>query len=294
MKQQFLVGMAGTLRTHVYENNRKIVPSSATVTVYRPSSTDKLVDAAAMSIGADGLLSYGLSAGDNSLAAVDYRAVISYVHDGASYEFTLFYDVVRSKLVKVITDDDLIAELPQLRDAGWKVTGKAQGGSTTTIVDAGLRRYGDDYFTGGLAYSVDKDETRAVTAFDAASGTVTVEPFSAAITTDGYVLTRSYTAEIDRAFEKIEQRLSGLGARASLILDPYDLREVHIYLAVAEACKGLVMDDGGFWWEMWRTYEKKADEAFSTLRFKYDYGDDGVISGGETASTYRTVRAARR
>ena len=44
-------------------------------------------------------------------------------------------------------------ELPQLKDNGWRVHGTADSGSTTTLIDAELKRYEDDYFTGGLAYS---------------------------------------------------------------------------------------------------------------------------------------------
>ena len=58
---------------------------------------------------------------------------------------------MRSRLGKVITDDDLTAELPQLRDSGWSVAGVAEGGSGTAIVDSELKRYCEDYFTGGLA-----------------------------------------------------------------------------------------------------------------------------------------------
>ena len=57
MRQQFLVDTAETFQTYVYENNRKIVPASATLTVYKPGSTDKFINAAVMTIGSDGLLS---------------------------------------------------------------------------------------------------------------------------------------------------------------------------------------------------------------------------------------------
>ena len=282
MRQQFLVDTAETFRSYVYENNRKVVPTSATLTVYNPGSSDKLINAAAMTIGSDGLLSYALTATHNDLAAENYKAVISYVYNAVTYSITLFYDIVNSKLVKVITDDDIVNELPQLKDNGWRVHGTADSGSATTLIDAELKRYEDDYFTGGLAHSLTKDEAREITDFVSSTGTVTTAAFSSAIATDKYVLTRSFTKEIQRAFEKIDELLYRSGKRAHLILDPYDLREVHICYAVAEICKGLtVTGEATFWWQMWKDYEAKAYAIFKSLQFKYDESQDGYIAGSE-------------
>lgn len=291
MKQQFLKGIADTFRTYVYENNRKVVPSSAAFTVYRPGGTDVLVNAQAMAVAADGLLSYGLTTADNAASGEDYRALVSYVYGAVTYYFTLFYDVVNSRLVKVITDEDLINELPQLKDNGWKARGRASSGSTTSIVDAALKKYPDDYFTGGLAYSLTKDESQEITDFVSSTGTITTVAFSSTITAgEPYVLTRSYSREIQRAFEKIEEEIKKKGKRAYLILDPYDLREAHILFSVAQVCKGLVSENNALWWELWKDYEKKAEAAFSGLNFKYDSSGDGYISGKEASRRLTTIK----
>lgn len=283
MRQQFLADTAGTFQAYVYENNRKIVPSSATLTAYKPGHSTALISGAAMTVGSDGLLSYALTATHNDIADENYKAVISYVFNATTYSITLFYDVVNSKLVKVITDDDIINELPQLKDNGWRVHGTADSGSTTTLVDAELKRYEDDYFTGGLAYSLTRDETREITDFVGSTGTVTTAAFTGAIATDKYILTRSFTKEIQRAFEKIDELLYRSGKRAHLILDPYDLREVHICYSVAEICKGLTSAGGSdtFWWQMWKDYEAKAYAIFKSLHFKYDTSNDGYVTGSE-------------
>ncbi|MFZ3073279.1 MAG: hypothetical protein WA162_08550 [Thermodesulfobacteriota bacterium] len=295
MRQQFLADITDTFRTYVYENNRKIVPTSAALTVYKPGSTEKLIDAQVMTIGSDGLLSYGLTAAHNDIASENYKAVISYVHNAVTYSITLFYDVVNSKLVKVITDEDLINELPQLKDNGWRVHGTADSGSTTTIVDAELKRYEDDYFTGGLALSLTKDETREITDFVSSTGTITTTAFTGAIATDKYVLTRSFSKEIQRAFEKIDELLYRSGKRAHLILDPYDLREVHILYAVSEVCKGFANTGGSdtFWRQMWKDYESKAYAIFKSLQFKYDASNDGYIAGSEEGKRFTSLKAGR-
>lgn len=293
MKQQFLLNTAERFQTYIYENNRKLVPSAAWITVYAPGGA-LLIERAGMGIGQDGLLSYDLTHEDNSDAGLNYKGAVEYQHNSTAHYATLFYDVVRSRLSKVITDDDLTAELPQLRDSGWSVAGIAEGGSETTIVDSELKRYGDDYFTGGLASLPSSGEKREITGFAPSSGTVTAAPFSAAVQAgDSYILTRCFARETQRAFEKLEERLQRQGRRAHLVLDPYDVREAHIFLSVAEACKGQAAESKGLWWDLWKEYERKAGEAISNLVLKYDSSADGFISGGEDSGRMSVLKAGR-
>lgn len=295
MKQQFIKDTADSFKTYIYENNRKVVPVSAFITIYKPGGSALLVENGAMAVAADGLLSYALGAPDNSAAGENYKAVVTYQHNSKSWYITLFYDVVNARLTSVITDDDITAELPQLKDNGWKVRGTALSGSATTIVDPGLKRYEDDYFTGGLAYSPAKDETREITGFASATGTVTTVDFSAPVAAgEKYTLTRSYSRETQRAFEKMEDMLVRLGKRPHLVLDPYDLREAHIYLSVSEVCRGMATGSDDFWWDMWKEYEKKAGEAFGSINFKYDSSGDGYIASGELAENFKSIRTVRR
>lgn len=295
MKQQFIKGTADSFKTYIYENNRKVVPASASITVYKPGGDTVLVDGGVMAVAADGLLSYGLGAPENTEAGENYKAVVTYLHDAKDWYITLFYDVVNARLTSVITDDDICGELPQLKDNGWKERGTAGGGSATTIIDEGLKRYEDDYFTGGLAYSAVKDETREITDFASATGTVTTVGFSSPVVAgEKYTLTRSYSREIQRAFEKMEDMLVRLGKRPHLVLDPYDLREAHIFLSVAEVCRGMSTGSADFWWDMWKEYEKKAREAFGAINFKYDSTGDGYIASGEQWANFKSIRAGRR
>lgn len=293
MKQQFLAETGDTFRTYIYDSNLKVVPSSAFIRITKPGGVE-LVSRTAMSIEADGLLSFELSSSGNAVPALDYKAEIEYVHDSKTHYAVLFYDVVRSRLTKVITDEDIFSELPQLRDKGWSVSGTAEDGSTTAIIDSRLKRYADGYFTGGIAACPAKNESRQVLDFSASTGTITVEAFSTPVEAgDKYVLSRSFSREIQRAFEKLEDSLKRLGKRPHLVLDSYDLREAHIFLSVAEACKGLSSEDKGIWWELWKEYESKAVQAYSGLRLKYDYSDDGTITGAEGELTFGSLKAGR-
>ncbi|MEE8575509.1 MAG: hypothetical protein V3T30_08865 [Thermodesulfobacteriota bacterium] len=286
MKQQFLVDTAETFQTYIYKDNLKIVPTSATLTVYKPGGTTVLINAESMTVGGDGRLSYSLTTTHNDVADENYKSVISYVFETVTYSLTLFYDVVNSKLHKVIADEDIVNELPQLKDQGYRVHGAAESGSSTTIVDSELKRYVDDYFTGGIACSLDKDEEREITDFVSSTGTVTTAAFGSAISTDKYILIRSFTSEIQRAFEKLESWIISKGKRPQLILDPYDLREVHILLSVAEVCKGFITSESSLWWEFMQEYERKALDSFEKLHFKYDTSVDGYISGSEESRRF--------
>jgi hypothetical protein len=282
MKQQFLTDKTGTFKTYVFADNQEIVPSSASITVYKPGTSTKLIDSALMTVAADGLLSYALTTSHNDVVDDNYKAEISYVFGGTTYYTTLFYDVVTSILHQVISDDDIINELPQIKDKGWRVYGSADSGSTTTIVSTELTRYSDDYFTGGLATNLTNEETRKITDFASSTGTVTTSAFATATSaSDKFMLQRSYQKERQRAFEKIEDWLNQTGRKSHLILDPYDLREVHIIASVAEVCKGLMPTDGGIWFELWERYDKRAYAMFKSLNLKYDDSEDGYIAGAE-------------
>lgn len=282
MKQQFLVDIADTFRAYVYENNRIVVPSSATITVYKPGTSEVLISATTMTVAADGLLSYALTTTHNDVADENYKVVVAYIVSAVTYYATFFYDVVNSKLSIVITDDDVINELPQLKDNGYVVHGVIDSGSTTTIVDAELKRYSDDYFTGGLATNLTNDETREITDFVSSTGTVTTATMTANDAADKYLLQRSFTKEIARAFEKLEDLLKQAGRRAHLVLDAYDVREVHILMSVAEICKGMITSEGGSMWSyFFELYDKRGYALFNKLNLKYDDSKDGYVSGAE-------------
>ena len=281
MRQQFLVDIADTFKTYIYENNRKAVPTAATITVYHPGTSTILINAAAMTIAGDGLLSYALTVAHNDVANESYKAVLSYTVGGVIYRATSFYDVIHSKLSIVITDDDLLGELPQIKDNNYVVHGTADSGSATTLVDDELKRYADDYFTGGLSTNLTNNETREITDFVSSTGTVTVVTGAATAAGNKYVLQRSFGKEIARSFEKLEDMLYQAGRRAHLVLDPYDLREMHILLSVAEVCKGLVTAEGGMWFSFYERYNKHAYAVFKGLNLKYDDSDDGYIASEE-------------
>lgn len=293
-KQEILVGVTGTFQTFISEDNIDIVPTSATITIYNPNASTELVSAQAMTVGSDGLLSYALTADNNELIDENYQAVIIYILNGnTEYLAPVFYDVVNSILTSVITDDDVVKELPQITEKGYKEFGTSTSGSTTTIVHGDLKRFPDDYFKGGLAESFTQGEKRNITNFVQSTGTVTTEAFTASASTDKYMLTRSYTREIDRALDKIRDRIQQKGQYHALIIDSADLKELHLMFTVAEICKSFVVSVDDVWDMFRKDYQKRADEMFRDFKFKYDVDEDGFIGSGEEDEDYTSLRSTR-
>ena len=44
---------------------------------------------------------------------------------------------------------------------------------------------------------------------------------------------------------------------------------------------------------MWKEYEKKAEDSFRNINFKYDSSGDGHIGANETDSAMSVIRTAR-
>lgn len=293
-KQKFRIDTAETFKLYIYKDNRKLVATSATLTVYKPGTDIKLLDGVSMSVASDGLLTYDLTAENNDTLNSNYKAEVAYVSGGDTFYTTVFYDIVNVKLHKVITDQDVVNELPKLKENGWRQLGTAAAGaSTTSLVDSNLKRFENDHFTGGLAHSLTQDETRDITDFVSSTGAVTTTAFPVAIDGDKYVLTQPYTNEIQRAFEKLEDRLNRMDKAAHLVLDPYDLREPHIYQTVADICRALATDETAIWWALKEEYEMKVNQFFKNTKFKYDFSEDGYISGSEEEQR-PGIRRARR
>lgn len=292
-RQKFIVDTASTFQTYIYEDGLKIVPTSATITVNKPNSEDDLITAQAMTVGGDGLLSYALTSGNNDTLDKNYQAVISYVVDAVTFEAVVYYDVVNHKLQYVITDDDLMKELPQISEQGYREYGTATSGSATTIVDLELQRFADNYFNGGLAVDLDNEEKREITNFVSSTGTVTTTTFSNAISTNKYMLVRSYTREIETAFDKIKSMIKMDGQNPEQFTDGDDLKLVHIYLSVAEVCKSFSTATESYWWDLWQKYETKGEKLFDSIEYKYDDNNDGIISSGEEGFSNRVRTTGR-
>jgi hypothetical protein len=285
VKQQYLTDKAGTLRLTIYSDNIAVVPSSATVTIYKSDGSSLQAETAA-TVGATGEMTYALTATHTADTGLNFKAAWSYVVDGTTYYENQLFDVVKSILSIPVTDADLFNELDSLRKVAKQETGTATAGTTSTLVDTSKRKEDDNFWKGGtleIISGTNAGQARTVTVFVQSTATLTVSPvFGSAIdTTSVYRIVRSFTNKIAQSFEKIEDALYNAGKRQDLILESSQIKFPLIYLTIHFIAIDLSDDKDDKWDRLAQEYWKKYQDAYTSLRLEYDTDESGNIEGGE-------------
>jgi len=98
------------LRYQLVVDGAKVTPTSATIAVYKPSSTTAVLSATAMTVSGS-LLTYALSTTTTASFPVDegYRGDIVVTYSSATYNRTILFDVVKYLLDLNIGFDQLVA-----------------------------------------------------------------------------------------------------------------------------------------------------------------------------------------
>ena len=285
MKQQFLEDKIGTIRMTVYSDNVAVVPTSATVALYKSDGSVLQADTAATVNATTGEMTYALTATHTADTGLNFKAAWSYVSATVTYYENQLFDVVKSILSIPITDDDLYNELDSLRKIAKQDRGTATSGNTTTLVDT-KRKEEDSFWKGGvleILSGTNAGQTRSITAFTQSSSTFTVSPaFASSIdTTSVYRCVKSFTIKIRQAFEKIEDMLYNAGKRQDLILESSQLKFLLIYLTVHYIAIDASDELNDKWDRLATTYWKKFQDAYTSLSLEYDTDESGNIEGGE-------------
>jgi len=236
----------------------------------------------AMTVTGGGGLSYTMPAANTGQLLENAAGTIDYVFNSVSYQFGFLFDIVRSRLEMVITDEDLFDEFPGLREAGYRQIGTASAaGTVATLVDTAQLIQADDFWTGGTVEFPASGERRTVTDFDSATATLSFAPAVAAATASGskYIVSRSFRKERVRAFQDIIERLRNAGRRAALIVDSHQLRTVHILLTLSKIFRGFVNSET--YRQLSGDYAEMYDRLFQELRLDYDANEDAAINGSE-------------
>ncbi len=288
MKQQFLKGKTDTIRLTIYADNRPIVPSSGTITLYRPSGGTALQAATAVSVNATtGEMTYSLTTTHTATKDLNYKAEWSYVVSGVTYYANTLFDVVVSILHIPVTDDDLFNELDALRKQQKQVAGTASAGAAATITDtAKLLAYPNDYWTGGVVEILSGTgigQQRDITDFVQSTGVLSVSPnwTTNPDNTSQYRVIKPYTDKITQAFEKIETMLYNKGKRHSLILESSQIKFPLIYLVTHNICLDLMEIPEDRWGTLASSYWNKFKDAYDGMAVEYDKDESGFIEGGE-------------
>lgn len=298
MKQQFIEDVTGTIRLTVYDTNRPVVPSSATITLTKPDGSS-LQSAASVTIDSTtGEMTYSLTTTHTADRGLNYKAVWAYVSSGTTYYQTQLFDIVRSVLAVSITDVDLYNELETLREVNKQETGTATSATTSTLLDTANRKESDNFWKGGtleILSGTGSGQTRDITAFTQSTSTITVTPnfVTTPDTTSTYRVVRSFTTKINQAFNQIESMLYNKGRRHELILESSQIEVPLLYLTIHIICLDNRDEQGDKWDMLAKDYLAKFDTSFNTLKLDYDEDDSGTIQGEEQQSSTGGFRIFR-
>jgi len=299
MKQQFLKAKIGTIRLTVYDNNRPLIPSSASITLYQSNGTTELQAQTTGTIdGTTGEMTYALTTVHTATHKLNYKSIWEYVVAGTTYYETQLFDVVKSILSIPITDDDLYAELDSLRKANSQATGTAASATTSTLVDTAKRKESDDFWKGGvleILTGTGANQSRSVTAFTQSTSTFTVTPNWATTpdSTSVYRCVRSFSTKILQSFKKIETMIYNKGQRDSLILESSQIEMPLTYLTIHFIALDLMDSVDDKWNMLAKEYWEKFQRAFDTMTLDYDADESGGIDNEETQRNLSEIKISR-
>ena len=298
MKQQFLEDKTDTIRLTVYQDNRPVVPSSATIVLRKPDGSSLQASVAVTAISSTtGEMTYSLTATHTADKDLNYRATWSYVVGADTHTEEQLFDVVLSRLSIPITDDDLFNELESLREINPQVLGTATAGAAGTLTDTN-RKEANDFWTGGMIEIIEGTgarQKRDVSDFVQSTGVVSVSVnWTTNPSTDSiYRIVKSYTNRIISCFEKLEQMFYNKGRRHELIMESSQIRIPLIYLTIHFIAldQRREIDDK---WDMFaKDYWDKFKETFSDLKLSYDTDESGTIDDEENQFSINEVRIFR-
>lgn len=297
MKQNFLVDIADTIRLTVYDNNRSQIPTSATITLYKPSGTELQAAAAATVDPTTGEMTYSLTATHTADTELNYKAIWAYILNGTTYYQTQLFDVVKSILAIPITDDDLYNELEALRKANYQASATATAGAAGSITDT-KRREENDFWKGGsieIVSGTGIGQKRDITGFTQSTGVFTINPVWATNpdNTSVYVIVKSFSKKIQAAFDNICTMLYDKGKRHNLILESSQITQPLIYLTIHMVALDLMDEEGDKWDRIVKIYQDKFDKAFNNMHLDYDEDESGAIDESEKQQSQTSLRIGR-
>lgn len=270
-----------------YVNDSESNISAATISIKSPGGTEYLASTAMSVSGATATYSVDFSSDPSAgTYSIDRNYLAILTIDGTVYN--RFFDIVRYPFVNECTIVDLQKENRRALDlAGYKLSGDAESGTTTTLVDS--RLIGQDTFVGGIVevFPTDNDsytQTATVTLFNDSTGEVTFSPaLSTAVSTNAYSIRRSFSEDIDRAGEVVKTDLWKREQRAYLVIDYTQLKQMIVYKFFERmfAKRRTSTNDDDRDHVQYMYYSDQYSAEVNGLPLIYDMDNDGAISDDE-------------
>lgn len=225
----------------------------------------------------------------DGLPGLSVRARWSIVKDGVTYERTQFFDVVAVAIATNVVDNDVVRMYPQLTELRKITTGVSTGpeigfDADLYLYDTKRRSEPSQWFLGSIVTFTSGSNAGSNRICVLHDGEANFLELNKALENDisrndTYAIASSYQPAIDRAWLAINSMLlNKFGAtRLAGRVDGNDLKQAHIALSVAEACREkLLMGNEEFTLAL-TNFEKQFDREFSRAQVKISQtGEDGV------------------
>ncbi len=279
LKQELLQSRAGTLTYKKYINNIQIVPSPATISITTESGTamPTAVTDAAMAIDSYGTMTYEVTAVNTADLGINFIAEIKYTYGGVEYIYRFLFDIVKNVLTSIITDLDLENDYQKLKQLYRTIYGEITAvGNLNEVIDTRNLNETLSYYVGSeikMLSGNNKDFNVNIIAFDESNRKITLQKAAsvAMVIEDKYMIEKSYTNEIQRAFEEISDWLRTRGYRPALIIDDTQVREVHIACTIAKILHAMGKAERA----EYEDYNKKYLQLREEMKLIYDTDESG-------------------
>jgi len=290
MRTEFLQDIGGTLTHKKYLDNVQAIPSLATIVITTSGGADMPIPVigAACSIDGYGTMSFAVVAGNCTDLGLTFIATWTFTISGVSYTERTYFDVVKNKLEIIITDDDLEKEYAALRDLKYREAGIISELSTSTlgneIIDSQSFK-GTPIYKGGyikILSGACQNYTAKIIDYDSETGIFELSKILPGIPAigDDFIVYKSYTDEIERAFEEITDWLRNAGHRPALIIDDTQIREIHINLAISK----VLMNAGTQYQAAQQSFYNKYLSLRGELKLDYDTDETGLTDDLDSIS----------
>jgi hypothetical protein len=266
------------------------IPTAATVTIFVENTI--IVLGNLVTIGTDGLVSYIWAANDltafvDDLPLLNCKAEWSVTVDAVVQERIQYFDLTPVNIRSDVADSDLRQRLPRIDDHRDKVSGRATGGTATTLIDTDkLHNFAMNRFAGSelqITGGGNKNQRRIITSYDRDTATLTLErAYEFAIDAgSSYSINVGWQTMLQAAWKSILLRITEwLGLiDARKILDGNDLSEAHIYLTLAMISESLIVQAEDTWDLLNGKYMKEYSQVMNKVKLKIERGlaADGTI-----------------
>lgn len=294
IKQEILQSRSGDLEYKKHIDNIQIVPSAATISITTESGAamPTAITDEVMTIDSYGTMTYTVSAANAALLGQNFIAEIKYTYDAEEYIYRFLFDIVKNKLTNIVTDDDIENEYPKLKQLYRTTHGEVSsvGGLDEIIDDKNLNET-IDYYNGSkvkILSGNNKDWNCDITSFDEINRTLTLKENAplAFVIGDKFLINKSYTNQIQRAFEEIQDWLRTRGYRPSLIIDDTQIREVHITCSIMKILHGMGESER----EEFEDYRDKYFKLREQMKLLYDTDETGEPEDSDMTRPQVTLR----